>query len=112
MNIETSKIGIKQIAIILLTLATALIHLTLIPGDLLFTLNALGYLSLMAAYFLPITLLRKNHNLIRWAYMGYALVTIIAWIIMGARTPLGYTAKIIEVLLIILLFTDRPKQAA
>jgi hypothetical protein len=107
MNTTTNKLTWKHIVIIILTLATAGIHLTLIPGDPLFTLNALGYLALMAAYFLPVAFLQKNHSLVRWAYMGYALVTIVAWLIMGARTPLGYTAKAIEVILIILLWTDR-----
>jgi hypothetical protein len=107
--------GMLQIGIILLTLATALIHLVVLnigmynhdgSIDLLFTLNGLGYLAFLAAYFLPVPLAQKYHSLVRWGFIAYTLVTILAWVFMGERSPLGYADKLIEVVLIVLLFAD------
>jgi hypothetical protein len=107
---STTKFGPLQIGIILLTVATAVIHFSLLFPDPMFVLNGLGYLALLAAYFLPIAFLQKNHSLVRWAYIGYTLVTIIAWIVMGDKTfMLGYITKLIEVALIALLFIDGRK---
>lgn len=112
-----SNFGAVQIGIILLTLATALIHFSLLFPDVLFILNGLGYLTLLAAYFLPIAMLQERHNLVRWAYIAFAAVTILAWIAMGEKTwpagALGYVTKIIEVFLIALLVVDgRQDQSA
>jgi hypothetical protein len=107
MNTTGIKIGPRQIAIILLTLGTAGIHLSLLFPDPLFILNGLGYIALLLAYFLPLPYVKDNRGLVRWVYMGYALVTILAWIIMGSKNGLGYTAKAIEVVLIIMLWFDR-----
>lgn len=107
MNTRLSNV---QIAIIILTLATAGIHISLIFPDVLFILNGLGYLGLLAAYFLPIPIAKDNHRLVRWAFMGYAAVTILAWVAMGDKSwpggALGYIAKTIEVLLIAALWID------
>lgn len=114
------KLSGVQIGIIAATLVTALIHLGLAPallGDpayqmlgVLFIFNGLGYLTLLAAYFLPQPFFRRWHALIRWALMGLAAVTIIGWAIMNGdfSDPLGVAAKIAELALIILLFLDRP----
>lgn len=110
MNANSSRLSAVQIGIIILTLATALIHFSLLFPDLLFILNGLGYLSLLAAYFLPIDLARKNHNLVRWLYMLFVAVTILAWVVMGDKSwpagALGYVTKLIEVVLIVLLVMD------
>jgi hypothetical protein len=106
METTQSRIGALQIGIIILTLATAVIHFTLNFPDVLFILNSLGYLSLLAAYFLPIGIFQERHNLVRWAFIAFAAVTIIAWVFIGARTTLGYVTKLDEVLLIILLLLD------
>ncbi len=110
MNANSSRLSAVQIGIIILTLATALIHFSLLFPDLLFILNGLGYLSLLAAYFLPIDLARKNHNLVRWLYMLFVAVTILAWVVMGDKSwpagALGYVTKLIEVVLIVLLVVD------
>ena len=63
MNTESSRLSAVQIGIIILTLATALIHFSLLFPNVMFILNGLGYLTLLAAYFLPIDLARNNHNL-------------------------------------------------
>ena len=111
MDEKSSRLSAVQIGIILTTLATALIHFSLLFPDVLFILNGLGYLTLLAAYFLPIDLVRNNHNLVRWLFIAFVLVTILAWIVMGDKSwpagSLGYLTKLIEVVLIILLLVDR-----
>lgn len=100
------QFGPIQIGIIVLTLATAVIHLTLNFPDTLFILNGLGYIALLAALYLRIPQLADYRNLIRWAFMAFAAITIIAWIAIGSRSPLGYATKAIEVVLIALLYMD------
>jgi hypothetical protein len=105
------QLGAKQIGIVILTLATAFIHFSLLFPDLMFILNGLGYLALLAAYFLPLPVARDNHGLLRWVFMAFAAVTILAWLVMGDKSwpagALGYTTKVIEVILLALLWTDR-----
>jgi len=43
---------------------------------------------------------------LRLALIGYTALTIFLWILLGARTPIGYIDKIIEVALISLLLLD------
>lgn len=101
--------------IILAALATAILHITLYP-DIMFTLNGLGYLGLLGAYFLPIAFFQQRHNLVWWALVGYTALTIVLWVIMGDKTfvagtssATGYYAKAAEVLLLIFLWLDKPK---
>ena len=107
MKTNQIHIGAIQIGIVLLALATAIIHLTLSFPDPVFILNGLGYLGLMAALFLPLPFLENRRRLVRYALMGFTLVTIIAWIAIGMRVPLGYIAKVIEIALLVLLWIDR-----
>lgn len=104
--------GIKWV-IAILTLLTAGIHLTLLFPDILFILNGLGYLTLLAAYLLPIPVARDYRGLVRWAFIGFIVVTILAWLAIGVKTwpegALGYATKTIEVLLVIALVIDRPQ---
>jgi hypothetical protein len=103
-----------QIGIIILTLATAGIHLTLAltrPDPKftpLFLLNAVGYIVLLVAYLLP--QLARYHNLVRWVFMAFAVVTVIGYFIFNAGhfvNPIGLLTKAIEVVLIVLLWLDR-----
>ena len=101
--------------IILAAVATAILHITLFP-DIVFTLNGLGYLGLLSAYFLPIAFFQQRHNLAWWALVGYTALTIVLWVIMGDKTfvagtssATGYYAKAAEVLLLIFLWADKPK---
>jgi len=105
------------IGIFVLTLATALFHLflafTAIPyfglnfGVMLFILNGLGYLGLLAALQLPIPQLARFRSAARWALVAYAALTIVLWIIMAPEyESIGYIDKAIEVALIALLITD------
>ena len=106
-----TKLGPKQIAIVILTLATALIHFSLLFPDVLFILNGLGYLVLLAAYFLPLPFAKDNRGLVRWAFIGFTVVTILAWAAIGDKSwpegALGYVTKLIELVLVVLLWTDK-----
>jgi hypothetical protein len=101
---ETTTPGALRAGIAVLTLATALIHLQLNFPDPMFILNGLGYLVLLAALLLPS--LARYRRLVRWALIGYAALTIFLWLLLGARTPIGYIDKVIEVALISLLLLD------
>jgi len=86
-------------------LATAAIHLYLnvLMGkfDLLFTLNGLGYLTLLSAWYFQPASLRPYRNLVVPAFLGFTGLTILAWIFLGNLSdPLGVTTKVIELVLI------------
>lgn len=108
---EETGTGPIQIGITLLTLATALIHFSLLFPDVLFILNGLGYLTLLAAYWLA----SDYRNIIRLVMLGFALITILAWVAIGDKSwpagALGYLTKGIEVVLIGLLLIDRQRSA-
>jgi hypothetical protein len=109
------KLTGKQIGIIFAALATAILHITLFP-DIMFTLNGLGYLGLLGAYLLPVSLFQRNHNMVWWAFVGYTALTIVLWVIMGDKnfvagtsSATGYYAKAAELILIVLLWSKKPK---
>ena len=123
------KLTARHYGIIVLALITAFLHLTaafdkqLFPegADPLFILNGLGYLGLLGAYFLPIQFFQQKHNSVRMGFMGYAILTIVAWIFIWViqyviinGTPFfshdslyGVPAKIAEVILLFLLRADK-----
>src|SRR5512143_3377206 len=116
--------------IIVLILCTAFLHFgaaldrVLFPDgpDPLFLLNGLGYLGLLGAYFLPIPFLQSRHRLVWWALFIYVIVTIVAWLVIWVgmnvianHVPFfsrdsiyGVPAKIMEVILLFLLWRDKP----
>ncbi len=119
------RIGWLQIAIIALTLITAVVHLqtsimtasfppggpsilSLIPLSIstLFLLNFVAYIVLGVALYLPF--LRPYQRIIRWLLIALAAVTIIAYfLILGIQfNLLGYFDKAIEVALIVLLLIE------
>lgn len=105
----------RHYGIIIFTLATAILHITLFP-DIMFTLNGLGYLGLLGAYLLPIPFFQQRHNLVWWVFVGYTVLTIVLWIIMGEKnfsastsSMIGYYAKAAELLLVGFLLSDRPR---
>lgn len=110
---ETTRTGIGAIktGIILITLTTAAIHISLLFPDVLFILNGLGYLGLLAAYTLPLPLVKDRRAMVRWVFIGYTAVTILAWLAIGDKSwpsgALGYFTKILELLLIALLNLDK-----
>ena len=106
------QFGPVQIGIIALTVATAIIHILLaIPTNLImFYLNGLGYLALVAALYLPAG--RPYRRYIRFALMAFTAVTILGWAAIGDRNTIGFVDKAIEVLLLILLWIEHRQQNA
>lgn len=109
---KTQSLGSAHIAMILLALVTAGIHFSLLFPNPMFILNGLGFLSLLAAYFLPLPIVKDRRALVRWVFIGYTAVTILAWVAIGDKSwpagALGYTAKLVELVLLFLLWRDRP----
>ncbi len=125
-----TRLQTRHYLIIVSVATTALLHLgaafdrQLFPSgpDPLFTLNGLGYLGLLGAYFLPIPFLQERHRLVWWVLFVYVIVTIIAWLVIwvglnviaqhvpffSRDTLYGGPAKICEVILLFLLWRDKP----
>ena len=103
---------VLRVGIILLTLATAIIHLQLAFPDPAFILNGLGYLTLLAALCLPVARVAPHRNVVRWVLVGYTALTVLLWVLIGARTPIGYIDKAIEAILILLLLAEARRSAS
>jgi hypothetical protein len=94
--------------IIVLTIGTAVTHMSLLFPDVMFLLNGIGYLALLGALYLPIPRLMPYRRLIRRALIGYAILTIVLWIAIGERSTIGYLNKLNETALVaLLLLRDR-----
>jgi hypothetical protein len=124
------KLTGKQYAIVLSAIFTAILHLvaafdkTLFPDspDPLFILNGLGYLGLLGAYFLPIKFFQDRHKLVWQVLFGYAILTIVAWLVIWVGFSVirdgipffshdsiyGVPAKIAEIALLGLLWSEKP----
>jgi hypothetical protein len=109
-----ASLNARRWGIVGLTLATAVIHLLLglgVIGDPfpLFILNALGYLVLLVAlYFIP--QLAGKRALVRWLLLAYTALTFILYFAFNWPDiwgPLGLIDKLIELILIVLLWLDR-----
>jgi hypothetical protein len=110
------KLTGKHYGIIISTLVTALLHLFLFTrlGPDPIALNGLGYLALLGAYFLPISVFQQNHKRVRWAMLGYTALTFVLWIILGdknftfdfSNAAIGYYAKTAELFLMGFLLAD------
>ncbi|MBK8782071.1 MAG: hypothetical protein IPO22_09760 [Anaerolineales bacterium] len=102
--------------IIICSLTTAFLHITLYPyfGWLdSIVLNGFGTLALLGAYFLPIPFFQQRRHIVYWSIIGYALLTIVLWIILGDKTfkfettaAIGYYAKCAEIFLLIFMGFD------
>jgi hypothetical protein len=103
---RTSTDSALRVGIVLLTLVTALIHLQLAFPDPMFILNGLGYLALLAALYLPIAQLAPYRNLVRWVFIGYTALTLALWLMIGARTVVGFISAASELALIVLLLLE------
>ena len=99
--------------IVVFTLITALIHLILGIGSLgvgffgiLFLLNAIGYIVLLVALLRPFSFLQGQERLVHFAFMAFAAVTIIAWLVMNGdfTSILVVVTKVDELLLIVVLW--------
>ncbi len=93
------RLGVLAIRFLVvgLALATAAIHASL--GGLLFLANAIGYTTLALAMIVPGPIGRVRW-LVRLALLGFTAATIGGWVLFGARFPLAYLDKAIEVALI------------
>jgi hypothetical protein len=96
------------IAIVGLTLTTSSIHLGL--GGLLFTLNGLGYAALAAAIVVgaaaPYPFIARFSWLPRVGLAGYALTTIVGYLVIGPYFALGFITKAVEVGIVVLVAVD------
>ena len=123
------KFTSRQYGIIALALITAILHLAaafdkqLFPEgpDPLFILNGVGYIGILGAYILPIAFFQQKHNLVRQGFMGYAVLTIVAWLVIWVGFSVirdgipffshdsvyGVPAKIVEVILFFVLRADK-----
>lgn len=97
-----------RLAIAVLTAITAVIHLFLGIGDLgntlgiLFLLNGLAYLALLAAFWFDIP--QGQGRLVQWALIAFAAVTIVAYFAVNdapLNSVFGLVTKVDELLLII-----------
>ena len=86
--------------VVLLTLGTAAVHASL--GGVLFLANAAGYVAFAAAMVLP-GRIGQLRWLVRLALVGFTATTIGAWFLFGARFPLAYLDKGLEIALIVVL---------
>lgn len=92
-------------SVVVLTLATAIIHLSL--GLTMFVLNGIGYIVLLVLLYAPISQLAPYQHYVRYALIAYAALTIILWFPLGTPyTGLGYITKLIELALIALLVVE------
>jgi hypothetical protein len=101
--LRTSDVALRA-AIVALALATGYIHSTL--GGVLFTLNALGYLTAAIAMVIPLAIAVRFRWVVRLGLIGYAAMTITGWAIQGPYYSTAYIAKAIEVALIVLVAID------
>lgn len=101
-----------RIGIIVLALATALIHIRLAfffpTPDPLFLLNGIGYLGLLGLLYLPLGGLPRFRPIVRVVLILYTALTITLWFVItgGQGTALAYIDKTVEVLLIVLLVAE------
>lgn len=93
-------------AILVFGLITALVHLVLLNvllGEIsvIFTLNGLGYLTLLYVFFRRPAFLIGRRALLHYVFIAYTAVTLLAWVAIGDKSdPIGWITKFTEVLLI------------
>lgn len=124
------KLTGAKLGILIAGLLTAVLHLAaafdrqLFPDgpDPIFILNGLGYLGLLGAYFLPIPFFQQKHKLVWYGLVGYAILTIIAWLVIWVGFSVirdgipffshdsiyGVPAKFAELFLLAMLWSDKP----
>ena len=103
---------LSRTLIIVTTLVTALIHLVLLniflgKIDLLFTLNGLGFLVLLALFLTQPSFIANQRSLFMYGYIGFTAITILAWFILGdLGDPLGIVTKLDEAILVYALISN------
>jgi hypothetical protein len=110
MDSKKGTFDVKPGLLVLAALVTTTIHLVLGLqfGDVLFLLNAAGFVGLTAAYLLPWDFLNRTRELARWALIGYSALTIVLWAIKNGNPDfIGLAAKAAEMVIIVVLLLDR-----
>jgi len=111
----------RRWVIVLLTLATALVHVSFFLPDpkagIIFGLNALGYIGLLGLLYLKLGLPAPVARVVRPAFIGYTALTIVLYVVFSYRSghwsvPLGPIDKLIEMALVALLWSERQPTAA
>ena len=108
---------LQTLAIVLLALATAGIHLGLAaaggfdilqdPLALPFILNGIGFAGLLILYLLTMVSFTNLHSVARWLLMIFSAVTIVAFFVVNPEpfsSIFGLITKVIEVGLIVVLW--------
>jgi hypothetical protein len=102
-----------RMVILVTGLITAAVHLVVLNigfieengrPDVLFSLNGLGYLALLAAFWLRPSFLANRGVLFHYGYISFTGITIVAWLAVGARSLTGFATKLDELILIYALF--------
>ncbi len=110
LNVDRPSIGPISGVVILTTLATAAIHLYLVPEEFdkgatgygtLFVLTGVGYLAALAVMYVPWPRLSPLRGLARLVIVGIALAAIIAYLVLEFFDTLGWVTKAIEAVLVI-----------
>jgi hypothetical protein len=106
-----------RVAIIVLTVITALVHLSLNLGPSgiqpAFLANAIGYIVLLVVFFKWINLgfLAGREKMVWYGFMGYVVVTIVAYFVVNGgaafSNPIGLFDKAVEVVLLITLWLHK-----
>ncbi len=114
-SLRTPAVNTLSMTVIALTIATAGIHLYLIPAEFdkgatgygtLFILTAVGYLVALAIAYAPISALNPFRMLGRAMLVGIALAAIVAYVVLGFYDTLGWVDKAIEAALIAAVVSD------
>jgi uncharacterized membrane protein len=114
MDFKKERNSYVKIGVILLTLATALIHLGLAvssswPFNLLFALNGLGYLALLSGFYLKLPVVHRVRDLVWLLFILFTLTTIGLFFIMNTTYgTFGLITKAVEGVLVILLIMEKP----
>lgn len=108
---EFRSLNAQSYRIMGLALLTGLIHLLLgIQGAIpIFILNGLGFIALVAAFYL-VPQLANFRTHIRWALAAYTAVTIIAYFVVNPQpldSGFGLLTKAIELILLLLLLVKQ-----
>jgi hypothetical protein len=122
-----ASFGLIQLGIVILALISAFVHLVLLNMrmgriDIPFLLNGLGFLALLAAHYLPLPFAKDHPELVRWLFIGYTAVTILAWLFIGVlpeiqsgrgyNDGLGIFTSVVELALIVLLLIEGRRSVA
>jgi hypothetical protein len=111
----------RRAAIAVLTVVTAIIHLVLvfpqgIPGGIPFLLNGVGYLVLLALLWFKPSFVAGREKLLYYAFIGFTAITVVAYFAVNGgasfSNPVGLADKVIEVVLMALLWQDMQAEAA